>query len=305
MTFPEEFTFLQFFLTIKFKDDIIFPETKGSRLRGVLGRALHDMSCRNYTKCEECSDTLVCPYANLFKPELILKNRLVSPPFVIYSDNTERFIKKGETLEIVLTLFGKFTDYYNYFIEALYKAQEIGLGEKNINFEIIELSVGTRKNLLFCNGVYNPNISINPKSLSEIKKKYPKKLELELISPVQIKKNKQIVFNPSFEDLLNAGKRRINMINKNIWCIDDFSITKEELLDIKNYSIESYKIYYHKIFKDKGMGNMINLSGVTGKIIIKGRELTKFYTFFKALEVLHIGAKASYGLGKIKVRLKD
>jgi hypothetical protein len=306
MNFPKEFTYLRFYITIEFEEDLGFSKLKGSRIRGILGKALHDMSCPGLYDCKYCPNTFTCPYANLFKPELIVKNALVSPPFVVYSVNKKKFISRGESLEIELTIFGKFTDYFNYFIEALYRGQKIGLGNDNIQYKIIRLAIRERNNIVYNRGIFSSNISFKRSSLSEIKDNMVKRLEIYLNSPVRISKKekgkKEIVKTPSFDELLIAGKRRVNMLNRNIWRIESFEIRKGEFDDTV-YKIEDYQIFFNKIFKKNGLGNDIQLSGITGRIRLKGDNLNKIYKLFKALEVLHLGSKTSYGLGKVKVNV--
>ena len=59
-----------------------------------------------------------CPYANLFKPELVLENQQITVPFVIFSHDNREFLEGGDCISLQLTLVGDFSDYWEYFLKS-------------------------------------------------------------------------------------------------------------------------------------------------------------------------------------------
>jgi hypothetical protein len=53
--FPGSFTYSTIGFTIRLKSAAIFPKFKGSLFRGVLGKAMHDLSCQR--KHKACNDS--------------------------------------------------------------------------------------------------------------------------------------------------------------------------------------------------------------------------------------------------------
>jgi CRISPR/Cas system endoribonuclease Cas6 (RAMP superfamily) len=65
-------------------------------------------------------------------------------------------------------------------------------------------------------------------------------------------------------------------------------------------AVSKYNINYNKIFKSKGLGNKVELSGFTGYIEFSG-DLDLLYLLLRAGKIIHIGSRTSYGLGKYEL----
>jgi len=300
MIFPEGFTYLTIGFKIQLKSEAIFPKFKGSLLRGVLGKSMHDLSCREKdVECNECGSLIRCPYANLFKPELILKNQLVTVPFVIFSEDNKEFLNPEDTIPLQITLLGDFIDYMDYFLKSFHFAGQIGLGHKRAKFDIIKIRVGEEK-LIYKDGKIVGNVGFDRQSLSAINgngwQEPVRKLKIRFLSPVSIFKDKKHIYAPRIEDIIEYLVHRVNRLNKSIWRIDGYSLDRG-MFNNGKINVTKYNIHYNKIFKSKGLGSKVELSGFTGSMDLSG-ELNSIYPLLKAGEVLHIGSRTSYGLGK-------
>jgi len=290
MIFPDAFTYSTIGFKIRLKSDAIFPKYKGSLFRGVLGKAMHDLSCRNKQRCNDCSVVVTCPYANLFKPELILENQLVTVPFVIFSNDKREFLDIDDTISLQVTLFGDFTDYMDYFVKSFQFAQTVGLGHKRAKFEIVEIRPGNKK-------------TSNKHSLSAINSREApvKKLSLRFLSPVSLFRDKKHIYAPVVEDIIEYLVHRVNRLNRSIWRVEGYSLHRE-MFNSRKITVSKYNINYSKIFKSKGLGNKVELSGFTGYMEFSG-DLAMFYPLLRAGEILHIGSRTSYGLGKYELMI--
>jgi len=287
--FPAAFTYSTIGFTIQLKSDAIFPKFKGSLFRGVLGKAMHDLSCqKKHGACNECDIVISCPYANLFKPQLILENQLVTVPFVIFSHDNREFLDSGDYISLQLTLFGDFIDYMEYFLKSFEFARQVGLGHKRAKFEIIEMKPGKNRDP---SKQSLARITINESPI--------KKLKIRFLSPVSIYKDKRHIYAPRIEDIIEYLVHRVNRLNKSIWQVEDYSLDRK-IFNGGKLNVSKYNIEYKKIFKSKGLGNKVELSGFTGYMELTG-SLDLLYPLFKAGEILHIGSRTSYGLGKYEL----
>jgi CRISPR-associated endoribonuclease Cas6 len=298
--FPEAFTYLTIGFKIQLQADAVFPKFKGSMFRGVLGKAMHDLSCQKKdAACNICDAVLNCPYANLFKPELILENQLVTVPFVVFSPDNRECLDPDDIIIFQVTLLGDFSDYIDYFLKSLHFARQIGLGHKRATFEILEISANG--NTIFKNGKIKDRRGLSKQSLADIRvRKTPvKKIKLRFLSPVSIYREKKHIYSPRLEDIIEYIVHRVNRLNKSIWRVEEYSLNREWFNGSK-INVSKYRIDYNKIFKSKGLGNKVELSGFTGYMEFTGCP-DRLYPLLRAGEILHIGSRTSYGLGKFEV----
>lgn len=280
--FHNDFTYLTAAITVRLSARARVPVFKGSMFRGVLGKAMHDLSCRKPgLSCDKCDGVINCPYANLFKPELILKNQMVTVPFVLFCKDDREVLKPDDRVRLRITLFGDFIDYKDYFFRSFQFAGEIGLGGKQAPFEVVEIDEGSRR------------------SLADIRPNRVKELQIHFLSPVSIFRDKKHMYAPRIEDIVEYAVHRVNRMNASIWRVDDFSLERG-LYEPGRLTVSRYAVEYSKRFKTGGLGSKVELSGFTGSMDISG-DVVSVYPLLKAGEVLHIGSRTSYGLGKYEL----
>ncbi len=116
---------------------------------------------------------------------------------------------------------------------------------------------------------------------------------------MSIYKDKKHIYAPRIEDIIEYLVHRINRLNKSIWQVEDYSLDRR-LFNRDKVNVSKYNIEYKKIFKSKGLGNKVELPGFTGFMELTG-TLDLLYPLFRAGEILHIGSRTSYGLGKYEL----
>jgi hypothetical protein len=302
LLFPPEFTYLTVGFKIRLKEEAVFPEYKGSLFRGVLGKAMHDLSCREQRRnCEGCHGVITCPYANLFKPDLILKGLLITVPFVVSCSDEREFLNPGDTISLAITLFGDFIDYVDYFLASFHHAGQIGLGHKRAKFEILEIGTGGRP--IFLEGRIIEGVGLDRQSLAGLRvpKRPVKRLRLRFLSPTSLHRNSCQIYAPRLEEIVDYIVYRIRRLNDTIWRVKDYRLDMA-CFDGRGFTVSRYRMDYSKIFKSKGLGNKVELSGFTGFMDVSG-DLDRLLPLLRAGEILHIGARTSYGLGKYELKV--
>ena len=166
----------------------------------------------------------------------------------------------------------------------------------------IKIRVGEEKRI-YKDGKIVGNVGFDRQSLSAINgnawQKPVRKLKIRFLSPVSIFKDKKHIYAPRIGDIIEYLVHRINRLNKSIWRIDGYSLDRG-MFNNGKINVTKYNIYYNKIFKSKGLGSKVELSGFTGLMELSG-DLNSIYPLLKAGEVLHIGSRTSYGLGKYEL----
>jgi len=298
-SFPETFTYCRFRFRIKLIDKAVFPKFKGSMLRGVMGTALHRLNCQSRVTCTRCKIVKNCAYSILFKPELILKSRLTTLPFVLYSPNKEEVFNAGDEIEFFLTLFGDFSRYFDYFLNAFNYARGIGLGKYRTPYDIEEITDDVSGEWVYKEREVNKDWKVSSANLSSLKPANHKNLRINFLSPTFLMAGKKPIYFPGMKEIVSAVIRRIHILSRSIWKDVDFKIDKSFIKDL-DIGINRYDLFYDKSFKTGGLGHKVELSGFYGAVDYGG-DFTVLYSLLRAGEIFHIGARTSYGLGKYEV----
>jgi CRISPR/Cas system endoribonuclease Cas6 (RAMP superfamily) len=124
-------------------------------------------------------------------------------------------------------------------------------------------------------------------------------IKIDFLTPIFLMRNKKPIYFPTMNEIVSAIIRRIHILSRSIWKDKDFRIDKEFIkgLDI---SINGYDLNFKRDFKTGGLGNTVELSGFYGSLECSG-DITQLYPLLKAGELLHIGARTTYGLGKYEL----
>ncbi len=302
-SFPSEFTYSRFRFRLVIEKNAGMPVFKGSMLRGLLGTALRRLNCNVPMPCDKCLFVKNCAYSILFKPELVNRFTLITPPFVIHSPDIRRAFKVGDSLEVWLTIFGAYSQYFDYFFNAFNYGMRLGLGRKRIPFRLEAITDDVSGEWVYRDREVNRDWQPAMGDFSELKPGNQCKMRLHFLSPVFLRRNKQPVVHPEMSSIVDALVRRVHIVNRSIWKDLHFKIDKG-FIDELGVSIVSQDVTYRKSFKNSGYGNKVELSGFYGKVDYVG-DLGFLYPLLKVGEVLHIGVRTSYGLGKYRVEERD
>jgi hypothetical protein len=300
--FPDTFTYSRLLFRLKLLEKSILPVFKASMLRGLMGKALHRLNCQAHGSCRKCQLVTTCAYSILFKPELVFKNQLTTPPFVLFSPNKKETFARGDELEFTLTIFGEYSRYFDYFLNAFNYASGFGLGSKRTPYEIESITDDISNEWVYRDRQVNKQWKVSYANLSGLNRetpKNPRNLRIHFLSPTFLKVAKKQVCFPGLTEILCAIIRRVHILSRSIWKDMEFKIDKSFLEDLY-FSIDRYDLCFDRSFKTGGLGHKVELSGFYG-IVDYGGDFSYLYPLLRAGELVHIGARMSYGLGKYEV----
>jgi hypothetical protein len=300
--FPEAFTYSRLLFRFKLLEKSALTVFKASMLRGLMGKALHRLNCQSRGSCKKCKLVTTCAYSILFKPELVFKNQLTTPPFVLFSPNKKETFAKGDELEFTLTIFGEYSRYFDYFLNAFNYARGFGLGSKRTPYEIESITDDISNAWVYRDMQVNKQWKVAFACLSGLNRetpKNPRNLRIHFLSPTFLKVAKKQVYFPGMTEIIRAVIRRVHILSRSIWKDMEFKIDKSFLEDLY-FNIDRYDLCFDKSFKTGGLGHKVELSGFYG-VVDYGGDFSYLYPLLRAGELVHIGARMSYGLGKYEV----
>lgn len=269
-------------IAIKFEKGGALPDFKGSMLHGWFGHALRGGGDNAY-------------------PILFGQHDAQHPkPYIICPslDHKTKW-QAGEIYHFELTLFGDAVAIVDKVLSAIKYGQKLGLGPERMPFKLITVSSHTPSGKRL--GVVPTLLSdwitagINPEEQSE--------LAIEFITPMRTKYHGQIVKAP-VDDLNFWCRQVIRRLVKlsEFWVCDDkvlFNAIYEQQLPIrvsaseKNGYFEDWQRYSLR------QEEQLPFGGVKGQVSFYG-FLGLAPVLMQIGEVLHIGSKTTFGLGKIE-----
>lgn len=299
-TLTDNFKVLKLHISMQFQHNVQLPEYKGSMLHGWFGQALKNHDSNAYQVLFAINDNQSHP-----KPYIICPN-----------EDHKKHWKKGEILSFELSLLGDAITLADNVIDALRYCTRYGFGEDRHEMLITSIASITPLGL---------RVGIHPCSLSEwiahsgfdVLYEGEKEIALSFLTPALLKKrttnnsqngkstNKTRPIQPSelsLFDISNAALRRLTQLCS-FWLIDN-----QDLIDaVYNerptvFICETNRHLYfedwqrHSIKHDK----KLPFGGLKGQISFYG-EVNHLIPLLKIGEVLHIGSKTTFGLGKYKV----
>ena len=304
----KDFRFIVLEVSLKCLEKATLNSYHGSMIRGVIGQTLRKVSCTKgkSTDCGQCSSFKSCPYANVFysidksSEDMLTKVTTIPNPFVVYPlmKGKEKF-EEGESLKFNLTLFGKAISYLHYFIHALNEIKERGLGSGRKKFELEYIKdIKTGEMILIgdelsCKDIRGYKLDIEPLNV--------KRITLEFDTPLRIKHEGKPAGTIDFEIAMKNILRRIAMAHE-YFMDKKIDIDYKKLID-ESSGIKTVKtnIRWKKLTRFSSRAKRkLSIGGMSGKISFSG-NLTKFYPYIKAGEILHIGSGCTLGLGHYNI----
>lgn len=310
-------SFSNFRIEIKLLEDGLFPEYKGSMFRGAFGNIFRKVLCvTSKPTCDSCILSNQCQYFQIFETEItdtnlwFLKGVKKTPhPFVIHPPAEERRnYKKGEKINVWLTIFGKYTDYLPYFIITFEKMGETGISFRKTKFKLENVFYENpdKSETLVYSGktkIFNKiDFDSGNDRLNNILRKRPSKINLIFKTPLRIQHEGKLIVNQKEltpELLLKIIERRIFII-ANLFCgfkTPPESQIPENITDLRFRSNLTFYSWERYSSRQKAK---IALSGLIGKIEVEG-SIKKYLPYFLLGAELNIGKNTVFGLGKYEV----
>lgn len=305
------------FRLVACEETVCYP-VLGSTLRGAFGAALKDVSCTVWHRnCEMCLLSSVCNYTSLFEPQV---NKSAPRPFTFQvpvpplnqelsiEDSLRLRIKKGASLPFTLTIFGtEALARLPYVIYAVERMAQKGLAMPRKEFRLHDVrSAG----ITIFDARQSNIIQAAPKqtSLGDLCGKRVAGLHvldsvtIRFLSPAWIREDGQLLERPEFFHLVKFLIKRVKNIAM-FYSSTPFQINERELLDkSREIRVIHENLWRHDFdFYSNRRHRREHHSGLLGEITFAGSDLNCFLPLLAAGEILHIGSKTSFGLGRYEI----
>ncbi len=304
-------------IILKALSEIEVPDYMGTTLRGAFGLSLKEVSCIDRKKCKQkCERPFICAYGYVFETPVPEKSKIMRKyehaphPFVLTPPiNNKRIYKKGDNLEFNLVLIGRAIKFLTYFIFAIMKMGERGIGknrkEGKGKFRIEKVYYKDRVIYDGKNDVMNVDYyedRVSDLIISDYKNL--KFIDITFLTPARIIYNKKLAENLEFHVIMRNLLRRaglllyfhsgeepdLNAIRSLIAKAEDIELIES---DYKKVYIERYSMRQRK---------RIKYDGVIGRFRYRG-DLVPFIPYLKLGEKIHLGKNTSFGFGKYRIEI--
>ncbi|MEO0128386.1 MAG: CRISPR system precrRNA processing endoribonuclease RAMP protein Cas6 [candidate division WOR-3 bacterium] len=300
--------FAEFDIKYRIIDTLTLPPYKGSTIRGAFGNIFRKVVCPFKNKeCNECLVSTKCVYTYVFEtpvPEgakIMRKYEHAPHPFIIEPPLDNKTVyERDEALTFELILISKAIDYLPYFIYAFEMIGEKGIGRERKKIKLT--SIAQKKGLLYdADTKLLKQKVISQKIDFSVPKQKIKTIKIEFQTPTRIVYQGIILRNPEFYKIIPNLLRRLFLISY-FHCDSLLDINFNALLE-KAKAIKTNLEYfeYKQLERFSSRQNKkIPMDGFVGTVIYEG-DLTPFYPYLKAGEVLHIGKGTAFGMGKYRM----
>lgn len=299
-------------------DDFVGYPILGSTLRGAFGSALKDVSCTvGHRKCEICLLNTACHYTRIFDPQT-QKNaprpftfQIPVPPLnpkLSVEDSLKLRIQKGKSLPFGLTVFG---DEANaklpYIIFAVSQMARKGLGMPRKEFYLQKVSASgvtifdaEQNRIAECDQETTKLSDLCEKRLAGLY--VQDRLTLRFLTPVWLREENRFVEKPDFFHLVKFLLKRLKNI-LDYFASGPFDLDETEFLDkARNIEVISESLWRHDFeFYSNRRHKKESQSGILGEMTVTGEDLNMFLPLLVAGEMLHVGSKTSFGLGRYEI----
>ena len=280
------FNLLKLTITIQLQQDTQLPAFKGSMLHGWFGHALKAADEHAYFIC----------YGEHH-------NQQPKPYVICPSDDHKTQWRKGELYRFELSLFGQATQLVDSLFVALKIGEGLGFGPQRTPFQVI--SIATQN-------PYGLQAGAAPLTLAQmilLPDTPPlidteRELAVTFITPTRLKSQGKVckIHIPDIHFLNQQILRRLIQLTR-FWVLDE-PVLFDELYTYQP-AIRQLKTTNHCYFEDWHRFSHKNqehlpFGGLKGQVSFYG-DLTNLIPVLKIGELLHIGGKTTFGLGKYQL----
>ena len=291
------------------------PAWLGSALRGAFGSALRKTTCtQKGKKCEDCMLRDTCVYSVLFESFLPdgakrLKSQDKIPhPYILRPLQPGGGFRAGHELGFELSLIGKAVSFFEFVIAAVQKMGEQGMGEAHTNFELLSVHDSLDHDATLWDVNHGNKLAAlpTPESVLDIGEKVPpsNKIQLNLMTPLILKKNGDLNMRPSFREISRSILGRISSLLF-FHCDTDL----EQYLDFRKVlqdaqSVKELEIKIHKETLKRWSNRqkkIIYLHGISGHLRYEGDSVEELWPYLLAGQYIHMGNSTVFGLGRYEI----
>ncbi len=292
--------------------DVHLPAYAGSAWRGVFGHALKGAVCVTHERdCSQCLLYRSCVYPYIFEtpppPDSDRMRRYTAAPhpFVIYplKSNT-RTIPAQDTIGLELILFGRALDHLPYMIHAFRSAGKLGIGAGHGRFRLqrVEQCMWDSNTPWLTVWEDGGQLMLAEPTMLAIPP-CPEQMQLELISPLRLKRNEHLVRPEAFafHDLFRSLLRRISMLmyfHENKALEVDFAdlVQSSRAVPLTGSDLQWQEWTRYSSRQRTTM----KMGGLIGRIELDGANLKSFWPYLWLGQWTHAGKGTSMGLGRYR-----
>jgi len=298
----------------EFETEAVLPYFKGSTFRGLFGHALKKVVCA--LKRQECSQCLLrqrCVYALVFETSICMdmpENPKITAwphPFVIEPPLTgQTDFPEGSAFDFNLLLFGVVNHSLPYFICAIDRMGDIGIGKK-INgkrgrFVLRKVTSGEKIIYTAVDQKLNTTDTAQPLRLGNVENRSIGKSRLKIVleTPLRLKFENRLKADLPFHVLIRAALRRCASL---LECYGD----GEPALDYRGLVNRAREVsmvdaalnwFDWRRYSQRQDREML-MGGMMGSISYEG-NISEFMPLIDFCARVHMGKQTAFGLGKIR-----
>lgn len=289
---------LSFAYTLNY--DAMFPGFMGNTFRGAIGRSLLNLFCdKHRPECQSCPKFSQCVYAQIFKSDNKSDTVSKAPaPFVLEVDySNKRSFKKGGELKVSLVLIGSAIRYTLFFIEAMKNISEMPFdGYENV-LALTSVTDAFNNTVIYSGAEFVCQPEPIEWSDGNRAKMKTDNITIELLSPTQLLKNKQLVNNVEFGFFVDSLFSRIADL-----C--EFYGERELVLPYNLTRRKPYVISESRLRTIVINQQKTTFTAAIGSVTFEG-DISAYMPYISLGEILHIGKLSTRAFGQYKVIMND
>ena len=286
----------------------------GNTLRGGFGKALRDTCCAfNSQECHKCLIGWRCVYGYVFESlrppnaPVMRKYPHVPHPFVFHVGEIQPVdVSPGHRLPIGLTMIGRAQAFFPYFLVALLRLGEIGIGRDRAKFNIARVETKDG-HVLYQAGRRSLGALPPPeKTLLTVRQGEVKELTIHLLTPLRLRTKGQVLRAFDFRAFISAFLRRLQLLISLHDPEGTFDLDVRGILEAAaGAQIIDSRVRWQDLERwSRRQRRKMPLGGLVGRVCVRA-DVGIFGGLLKLAEIVHVGRGTAFGLGQIRVEEDD
>ncbi len=297
-----------FVFTLRVVSPMEFPNFPGIAFRGAFGNTLKRLVCvlpREKKYCHDCAMVQTCVYARVFESPGNGAGRMrrathYPHPFVITpSISYPATCKKGDRLQVLVTIFADGDKYFPYFLYTFQEMGKRGIGNARGKFDIEKVKLKDTGDTVFDaeDGFYMDAV----RPVKSITENVTPQLKIEFVTPCKIKANGTFLKEAGFLEIMRTAARRYQNISE-LHGSGMVDIDRENILEMATAieKVDENILWQATTRFSKRQQRTMPMEGFTGYAVYSG-DFTPFVEVLRFAEFSNIGSNTAFGFGSIRL----